>query len=226
MQDRTEPDEGTFASKLTEAELGDLRTRGRRRRFPRAASLFIEGDRSDHVFLVTEGRIKISSITEDGREVVLAIREPGDLLGELSALDGHPRSANAAALDETVGFVVTADAFRSFLEDHPRLALLMLEMMSLRLRDADRKRIEFGAQDTTGRVARRLVELARRFGEESAAGTRIALPLTQQELAAWIGSSREAVSKSLQTLRQRGWIETHRRAITVVDIDALAERGR
>ena len=98
-------------------------------------------------------------------------------------------------------------------------------MISKRLRDADRKRAEFAAYDTVGRVASRLLELADRFGESQENGIRISLPLTQEELAGWTGSSREAVSKALSSLRSLGCIETKRRGITILDIGRLRKRA-
>ncbi len=94
-----------------------------------------------------------------------------------------------------------------------------------KLRDADRKRIEFGAHDTTGRVAARLVEMAERFGEPTPDGVRIALPFSQDELAGWIGASREAVSKALGVLRSAGAIRTSRMSVIVRDLDALRRRS-
>jgi CRP-like cAMP-binding protein len=95
-----------------------------------------------------------------------------------------------------------------------------------RLREADRKRAEFGASDTIGRVAARLVELAADYGQEQpGGGVRIDLPITQEELASWVGASREGTNKALHTLRGLGWVETERRAITVTNLDALRERG-
>ncbi|MGH9197897.1 MAG: Crp/Fnr family transcriptional regulator, partial [Acidimicrobiia bacterium] len=102
---------------------------------------------------------------------------------------------------------------------------LILEMQSRRLRYASRQQIEFGAFDSTGRVARRLIELAERFGEDVGGGIKINLSLSQQELAGWTGSSREAVSKALQSLRSRDLIETHRRGITILDMEGLRKRA-
>jgi CRP-like cAMP-binding protein len=195
------------------------------RRYRKGTILFHEGDAPESVIVVRAGRVKISSFTEDGKEVVLAVREPGQLLGELSAIDGEHRSATATAMENVDAAWVPAGVFRSFLAGQPGAAFALLEVMSAKLRDADRKRIEFGAYDTTGRVARRLVEMADRFGETSGDGVRITLPLSQQELAGWTGSSREAVSKSLHQLRARGFIETARRGITVLDLAGLRRRA-
>lgn len=210
-----------FGGTLTAVELDDLVSRGARRHFKRGAYLLTEGEISDHVAVVLTGRAKVSSFTPDGREVVLAVRGPGDLLGELSALDGGVRSASVSALEPVEALIIPSERFEHFLQDHARLAVMLLQMMSRRLRDADRKRIEFGAYDTPGRVARRIIELADRYGETEERGVRITLSLTQDELAGWSGASREAVSKALRHFRDRGWIETGRRSIVVLNVDAL-----
>lgn len=220
--ERTEP---SFLERLNAADRDAMTALGRRRALKRATTLFTEGDTSDRVVIVVSGRVKISYFTEDGREVVLAVRGPGELLGEFSAIDGEPRSATATALDDAEVLVVTSDDFRTFVRERSEAAFALLELVVARLRDADRKRIEFAAYDTVGRVARRLVEMAQRFGEPDEKGTRIDLPLSQDELAGWTGASREAVSKALQHLRKRGWIETGRRNIVVLDIEGLSTRA-
>jgi CRP-like cAMP-binding protein len=210
---------------LETAERAALMERARRRRFSRGDTLFHEGDASDWVAVLLSGRAKVSFFTEDGTEVVLAVREPGDLLGELSALDKAPRSATVTAIDDVDTLVLTADAFQVYLESYPRLALELVRSLMARLRDADVKRVEFGAYDTVGRLARRLVELAERFGSPTEEGVTIELPITQQELAGWTGSSRESVAKALQTLRKLGWVDTARRRMVIRDLDALRRRA-
>ncbi|MGH6962732.1 MAG: Crp/Fnr family transcriptional regulator [Dongiaceae bacterium] len=216
---------GGFAGALSPAVLAAFRAAGRTRRYPAGTTLLNEGDRSASVILVEQGRVKISSYTEDGREIVLAVRGPGDLLGELSAIDGEPMSATAGALDPVQATVLAVEDFSHFLNRHAEAGVVLLGIVTRRLRDADRKRIEFGAYDSVGRVARRLLELAERFGETTAQGVRIALPLSQEEIAGWTGSSREAVSKALRALRDRGLVDTGRKVITVLDIDGLRKRA-
>jgi CRP-like cAMP-binding protein len=219
-------DNTAFLWALTPDELEALTDLGRRQRYAKGGPMFVEGEQSDRVLAILDGRVKVSVVTPDGKEVVLAVRGPGDLLGELAFIDGEPRSATATALDPVSSVVVSAADFTQFLESHPRVALLLLRMVSRRLRDADNKRAEFAAFDTVGRVASRLLELAERFGEASGAnGILITLPLTQEELAGWTGSSREAVSKALSALRAVGFIETKRRAITVLDVEGLRRRA-
>ncbi len=216
---------GGFAGILTPEERDRVVRDGRRRRFPRGSTLFNEGERSDRVVVLLSGQVKVSYFTENGREVVLAVRSSGDILGELSAIDGEPRSATATALQPVEALILTVGQFRDILCAHPRVALALLEMLSLRLRDADRKRIEFGAYDSVGRVARRLVELAEDFGVPDREGVRIALVLTQDELAGWVGTSRKSVGNALQWLRERGLVETRRRGITIRDLEALRKRA-
>ena len=214
-----------FLDGLSEDERAALKERGRMRRFPKGVAVFGEGDRSDRVFLVVNGRLKINYYTHDGKEVVFSLVGPGELVGELSAIDGLPRSATAIAMEDVDALVIAADDFRAFLLANPRVALTLLEIVGHRLRDANRKRVEFSAHDVVGRVAQRLVEMAERFGHPEEAGIRIALSISQQELAGWVGGSREAVNKALGELANRGWVEIERRSLTILDLPALERRS-
>lgn len=215
------PDPSSILAALGEDQLRPLLREARQEQHAEGATLFREGTGSTSVMLIRSGRVKVTCTTEDGREILLAIRGPGDVLGELGALDERPRSATVTALDEVEVMVIPARTFRALIERDGRLALEIIGIVNDRLRDADRKRVEFGAVDTPTRVALRLLELSRRYGDESRRGTDIALALTQEELAGWVGSSREAVSKALRTFREEGWIETGRRQITILDEHGL-----
>jgi CRP/FNR family transcriptional regulator, cyclic AMP receptor protein len=218
-----EPDE--FMARLGEPDREALAERGRRRRWPSGASLFLEGEKASTVMIVLSGRVKCFSLTEHGEEILLAVRGPGALLGELSAVDGAPRSASIAALEPVVALVVPLNAFVDYLRGHGDAAIALLQLVTARLRDADRKRVEGAAYDIPARVARRLVELADRFGEPDGTGVRIAVALSQDELAGWVGASREAVAKALRVLRDRGYVSTGRRTMTVLDVPGLRRRA-
>jgi CRP/FNR family transcriptional regulator, cyclic AMP receptor protein len=202
-----------------------LRELGTIRRYARGAALFHERQPFDRALVLLSGRVKVCSTTDDGREVVLAVRDAGELLGEMSAIDGEPRSATAVALEPVEVLAVPASSFLTFLERNPKVALLLMRSLVRRLREADGMRVEFAAQDTVGRVAARLVDLAQRYGQEHSSVIRIDLPLSQEELASWTGCSREAVTKALHAMRELGWIETGRRTVTVLQLDALRRRG-
>jgi CRP-like cAMP-binding protein len=208
---------------LPPADREVLLASGTRKPYRRGAPLFLEGDRTDHVVVVLEGRVRVSVAAADGRDLVVAVRGPGDLIGELAAIDrDQPRSASAFALEPMTVLVVAADDFEAFLQQSPTASLAVLRTLTRRLRLASRIQMEFGSFDTVARVARRLDELAGEHGEETPEGVRIALPLTQEELAGWVGASRESVARALRQLRDAGVISTRRRNVVIHDREALA----
>jgi CRP-like cAMP-binding protein len=128
-------------------------------------------------------------------------------------------------LEPVEALLLPGSGYAGLLERRPRIALVILRMVAGRLRDADAGQAQLGTHDVVGRVSQRVVELADRFGEHEGGRIEIALPLSQEELAAWAGASREAVSKALQVLRSLRIVETGRRHITVLDVDALRRRA-
>ena len=216
--------EPVFLASLTDPESASLRGRGTTRQFARGGALFHERGAPDRVYVLLSGFVKLSRLSEEGREVILAIRGPGDLLGELSAIDGSPRSATAVALDSVSALVLSAADFVSLLQEEPHVAMVVLRTLGHRLREADISRVELSVQDTVARVAARINELAERFGSEVDGSVEIDLPISQEELAGWTGCSRDSVVKALQTMRSLGWIETARRRITVLEPDKLRSR--
>ncbi|MDA0179513.1 Crp/Fnr family transcriptional regulator [Solirubrobacter phytolaccae] len=210
-----------FWAGLEPAAREALRKRGQSCTYARGRELLHEGQVPDRVLLLRSGLVKVSRVVLGGREVVLAYRGPGELVGEQSALDGEPRSATVAAVEAVDAFVFTHSAFRGFLREHPEAALVLLALMSQRLREADSRRAEFSTLSTMGRVASRLAELCDRFGDEHDGRIRISLPITQDELAGSTGASIESVGRALQTMRSLKYIETKRREIQVLDREAL-----
>jgi CRP-like cAMP-binding protein len=210
---------------LDESERAALDRRARRTRFAAGTLLLRQGEPGDRVVVLLEGRAKISYVTREGRELVLRFCGPGELVGELAVIDGSPRLSSVVALEPVEALVLAAVDFRALFHSEPAIAWKLLGTLSRRFRDADLKRVEFGASDTVGRVAARLVELADRYGEPTHEGIRISLRLSQDELGAWTGASRAGVAAALRTLRDLDWIDTQRRRITVLDRDALAARA-
>jgi CRP/FNR family cyclic AMP-dependent transcriptional regulator len=214
-----------FVSQLTSEEAAALRALGRARRALPGHALVSEGQATDSVLVIERGNAKIISITRDGDEVVLALRGMGELVGEQSMFDGGPRSASVVALEPLEFRVIPAGDFRRFLERNPRVAQIVLSVMSARLREASRAQISYAAADTLGRVAARLLELGERFGEPTAEGLRVTLPLTQEEIAGWAGASLEATARALRQMRDLGWVQTGRRTLLIHDSDALRRRA-
>lgn len=217
---------GVSATKPTgERLVGALRSEGRRVRFRRGQALFTEGDLADRVFVIERGWVLVMSVSPGGREIVLGLRGPGDVIGDLSALDGAPRSATALAAGEVEATVAAGSVLIRALGDAVA-AMELLRVLASRLRDADRKRLEFAALDTLGRIAWRLDELSERFGEDTAGGIEVELPLSQEQLASWCGASREATVKALAALRTLGCISTGRRTVLIRDREALRRHAQ
>ena len=210
---------------LEEGERRALTAAGMVRTFPAGTALFHERQVADRVLVLLAGFVKLSCFSEAGREIVRGIRGPGDLLGELAAIDGNPRSATGVALEPVDALAVSTTSFNQFLDSNPRVFKVLFKMLAHRLRDADRQRLEFAAKESMGRVASRIVEMAERFGVAGDDGIQIEFPLTQEELAGWTACSRDSVVKALQSMRDLGWIETGRRRITVIDVDAIRRRA-
>jgi CRP/FNR family cyclic AMP-dependent transcriptional regulator len=202
---------GDFTRGLSEA--------GHPRRYARHARVFCEGDHSDFVLVVVEGRLKLVVTTVEGGESVLGIRGPGALVGELAAFHRGPRMATAVALEPLVTRVVAADEFRALVADQPEVGLELIGVLIGRLREADRRRLEFGNYDTLSRVARLLGDLA--TDQASSASDPREVRLSQAEVAGLVGASRESVARALGLLRTRGLVTTGRGTIMILDSDAL-----
>jgi CRP/FNR family cyclic AMP-dependent transcriptional regulator len=214
---------GSFADGFSDTERAQLLALGRARSYPRNARVFTEGELSDFVVVVVDGRIKVLASTSDGTEAVLGIRAPGALVGELAAFDGGPRTASAIALDPLSVRVISADEFREFVARSPGAALELIRMLMSRLREGDRRRVEFGAYDATSRVARLLCDLAAEHTRRPD-GT-VEVRLAQHELAGLVGASRESVARALAVLRERSLVRTGRGTVTIVDPESLRTFG-
>ena len=221
MADTGTRPQGPFLDRLTSDEVATLRARSVARHFARGATIVHQGEVPGRVVVIERGHAKVSATDEDGKEVLFAFRGPGDVIGEAAALSGEPRLATVRALDPIDAFALTVSDFEAVLEEHPRIALVLLKVVLSRLAEADRQQFEFAAYQTIGRIARRLVELAERFGEPCDDGVQISLAISQEELAAWAGASREATSKALHDLREIGLVDTRRRRLTVRDVERL-----
>ena len=215
-----------FLALLDDEDRAALEQIATARRAARGQAILSQGQVADKVVVLREGRVKVIASTPTGAEAVLTFRRPGALLGEQALLDGSPRAATIVAVEPVEYLVVAASSFRAYLERRPRVALAMLAVLSLRLRDSDRRLAQFASADTLARVSARLVELCEEHGEpDGDGGVTITLPLTQEELASWTGASLEATAKALRMLRRLGWIATGRRNIAVRDLDAMRARA-
>ena len=218
---------GGFLAALDERDGAALVALGTPRAYRAGAALILEGDESKHVFVLLEGSVKVASTAPDGRELLLAVRGAGEVIGELSALEGghSARSASVLALELVRARSIPGQEFLDYLAAHPQAMLLLVRGLIGRLRDADRRRVEFGSFDTLHRVARLLAELAEATGRPAADGVELGIPLSQEELAGMVSASRESVTRALTTLRRLGLVTTGRKSVVVNDIAALRAFG-
>ena len=211
LLDRLEPD-----------ELDSLLAFARVERYQANDVIFRKGDPGQSMMMVIDGRIKISSFGVDGKEVVLAILGRGEVLGEMAILEGKPRSADATALEASELVVLHKRDFIPFLERNPKVCIRLLQIMSDRLRRTselieDRTFLSFPS-----RLAKALLDLAAAGGREAPGGVRIEFTMSQRNLGALLGSSRESVNKQLQAWQRSGLIKLGRGYIVLCRPDELA----
>ena len=213
-----------FLESLSGEEADALRAAGVRRTYGANVTILHQADEAGQVVVLLRGRAKVAVI-EAGREAIFGVVGPGELVGELAAIESSPRSTTVTTLEPVDALVVPRSDFLALLDRHPRIALVILRMVARRLRYADAQRAEFATLDVAGRLAQRLLELCERFGTPRERGIEVRLPLSQEELANWVGSSREAVSKAFLLLRTLNIVETGRRRVTILDLDALRRQA-
>jgi CRP/FNR family transcriptional regulator, cyclic AMP receptor protein len=199
-------------------------TRGMRvRRFRRGETVFHVGDPGDALFIVMAGSIKITLPADTGEEAILATLRPGDFFGELALLDGAPRSATAVAIEPTETYVLAREGFRELIASEPQMREALLATLAAEVRRLTNHVEELHFLDITGRLASRLVRLAAESGASRLAdgSVRLAGPLTQGDLAAMIGCTRQSVNKLLGLFGDDGLIRLERDRIVVVDLEGL-----
>ncbi|MET8295512.1 Crp/Fnr family transcriptional regulator [Streptomyces sp. NPDC001272] len=210
-----------FLARL-EAEDGTaLRELGRELTFAPRARLIHQDEPASHVLLILHGWTKVTASAANGKEALLALRGPGDIVGESAALTGRARSADVTALEPVRAVAVDAERFRAFLARVPAAAFQLLALTSDRTRAGDRRRLEFASLSVRERLAVLLQDLARTHGRRTEEGVEVAVPLTKQELAGAVGASREMVQRHLKELRDRGIVITGRRALVILRPDVL-----
>jgi CRP-like cAMP-binding protein len=203
--------------------LADLARGMRVRRFRRGETVFHLGDPGDALFIVMAGSIKITLPADTGDEAILATLRSGDFFGELALLDGAPRSATAVAIEPTETYVLSRDGFRELIASQALMREALLATLAAEVRRLTNHVEELHFLDITGRLASRLVRLAAESGADRLpdGAVRLAGPLTQGDLAAMIGCTRQSVNKLLGLFSDDGLIRLERDRIVVVDLDGL-----
>lgn len=203
---------------LEEAMLERLARLSQTHRLPAGSILFQQGEEGDALYGIAEGLVRIWVSGEGGKELTLALLEPGDVFGEVALLDGLTRSASADAVEDCLLVVVRREAFLPLLEAESALARHVIELLCERLRESTDRATEFAFLGLPARLARKLQALAVAHGQDDGQGAiRIALKLSQGELAQMLGVSREAVNKQLKLWAQDGLVRHAHGQIVIAD---------
>ena len=211
---------------LDEAQQSALQSKMGRTTLRRGETLFDEGDLGDRLYIITEGKVKLGHTSNDGRESLLAVLGPGEIIGELTLFDPGPRSTTATAVSPATLLYLDHQDLMAILDSNPTLAKHMLRALAQRLRRTNESLSDLVFSDVPGRVAKALLDLADRFGTPTDEGVHVPHDLTQEELAQLVGASRETVNKALAEFVQRGWIRLEARAVVILDLQRLKQRSR
>lgn len=202
-------------SELTEADFSSLAKVANRRRYPKDAVVFFENEQGDFFFMILEGRIKVTILGDDGREVILTLLGSGDFFGEMALLDNEPRSATAIAVEDTELLSLHRHDFQSVLTDNRSITSGLIKVLTARLRRANHQISTLALLDVYGRVARVIVDMAREEGRRLKDGRIAFRRATHQEIANRIGTTRETVTRMLKDLERQGMIHIEGREIIV-----------
>ena len=215
------PSGGGFWEQLGDRERALVLAAGHERRVRPRRRLYGEGEKAPSLVVLMSGRVKVSSLTVDGEERLLALRGPGDLLGEMATLTGRARTATVTAIDDVRATVLPADAFERLWRDEPVILQALVGALGHRVEEADRARMEL-LDEAPVRIRRLLLDLVERYSVPIAEGARrIDVSLSQEDLASLAFTSRGMVAAALRELRDRGIVRTGRRELVITDLDAL-----
>jgi len=211
-------------SDLPEEDVRTLTSVAKRRTFRSGEVIFHREDPGQVLYMIKEGKVKICIISPDGQEISLAVLGKGEYFGEFALLDGLPRSSDAVALEKVECYTLQRSDFQNAILKNPKIAILVLEALTKRLRNTDQMIEDLIFLDVYGRVAKKLLELADTHGVKVDDGIRIDVRLTQQELASMVGASRESVNKVLGYFTDKDFISTDKHRITLHRIADLKRR--
>lgn len=191
------------------------------RSYKKGRMIFAEGESGEAVFILKSGLVKLTRQAEDGREHILHLVHPGDIFAEIVLFDGGDYPATAEVLEDAKVAVIRNRDIEGLITGHSDVALAMLKIMAKRLRQAQEKVMNLALNDTLRRLVQVLLHMAEEHGEDTGAGVRISMRLTNQELANLIGTTRETINRILNSLKRDGSLELDKQGIVLLDKDKL-----
>jgi CRP/FNR family cyclic AMP-dependent transcriptional regulator len=209
---------------LADEDIRELMAVAKRRTFRSGEVIFHREDPGVVLYVIKEGKVKISLISPEGQEISLVVFGKGECFGEFAILDGLPRSADAVAMEKVECYTLQRSDFHQAIMKNPKIAIQVMEVLSKRLRSTDQMVEDLIFLDVYGRVAKKLLELAEAHGTKVEDGTRIDVRLTQQELASMVGASRESVNKVMGYFTDKNFISTDKHKVTLHRMNELKRR--
>ena len=212
---------------MSEAEMKQLDGITHMKHYDKKSLIYLPGDVSDQVYLLKEGRVKISKISEDGREITLVILEPGEIFGESSIVsDDQTRSSVAEALENAYLCIISRRDFEEFINNKPELALSITKLMGFRRRQIETMLEDLVFRGVHERIALLLLRLADRHGKAVGDKKLIDISLTHYDYANLIGSTRETTTACLNDFKREGLIEFQKRKVVILNERGLKERAK
>ncbi len=201
---------------LEHDELAGLASVTRLQKFARNVLVILAEDQGDSFFIIQSGKVKVSVTGADGREIILSLLGPGEFFGELSLLDGHPRSADVTTVDGTVLLVIRRRDFLRVIDEHPVIPTHLMVTLASRLRKSDRQVAGLALLGIAERISSVLLTVAEEQGERTEEGIVIKKRPTHQVLASMAGTARETVTRVMKRLADEGYIRTDGRKLIIL----------
>ncbi len=210
-------------SELEEGTLEQITRLGIRKSFTKDSVILFEHETGSALFVIIKGKVKVSRVSDDGKEVILTILNESDFFGEMAILDGMSRSANVTAMEDSELFIVQRSEFLEMLHSHPEISIALLQELTNRLRSADMKIKSLSLKDAEGKVATVILQIADDVGKIKQGTVEIEKLPYQHDLANMAGTSRETISRTLHSFAKKGLVQLDGSKLRILDYEKFKE---
>ena len=210
-------------SDLSPSDLNKIAERMVLRAFTKGQMILLEDDLGQTFFVIAGGSVKITRLSDDGREVILAMLGESDFFGEMSLLDGAGRSANVVALEASEVLTLARNDFLEILQDYPKISISLLEELTQRIRKSDQQIESLSLSDVEQRIGITLIRLAEELGTIKQGNVKIKNLPYQQDIANMAGTSRETVSRTFKLLEEKGLVTREGRKLTIYNFNQFTK---
>jgi CRP/FNR family transcriptional regulator, cyclic AMP receptor protein len=213
-------------SDLDESTLEQISKLGLRKTYTKDSVILFEQETGSALFVIINGKVKVSRVSEDGKEVILTILSESDFFGEMAILDGLTRSANVTSMEDSELFIIQRSDFLDLLHTHPEVSISLLQELTQRLRSADMKIKSLSLKDAEGKVATVILQLADDVGKIKQGTVEIEKLPFQHDLANMAGTSRETISRTLHSFAKKGLVELDGSRLRILNYEKFKDMFR